>query len=128
MVALYAFGSRAAEVVQRLCGNDAPSEAPDSDLDLGVQPGPGQRLSGRARVDLTLELEALLGVDSGRVDLVVLPEAPPFLALEVVRGELLACTDPDEQARFELYVLRRAGDLVGFERERRRAVLEEGAS
>ncbi|MBI5444541.1 MAG: hypothetical protein HY900_25425 [Deltaproteobacteria bacterium] len=45
-----------------------------------------------------------------------------------MRGELIARTDPDEQARFELHVLRRAGDLVGFEQERVRAVLEEGAS
>jgi hypothetical protein len=67
------------------------------------------------------ELEDLLGV--GRVDLVSLPEAPPFLAVEIVNGELLYEVDPDRAAEYELYVLRRAGDLAPFEHERVRGVL-----
>jgi hypothetical protein len=57
------------------------------------------------------------------VDLVVLPEADPFLALDVIRGELLTCADADAQAEDELYVLRRAGDLARFARERWRLIL-----
>ena len=68
------------------------------------------------RVRLSIELEDLLGVN--RVDLVVLPEADPFLALDIIRGELLYCEDEDAQAEDELYVLRRAGDLAPLERER----------
>ena len=72
-------------------------------------------------VRLATELEDLLGVV--RVDLVMLTEAEPFLALDVVRGELLYCVDPDAQAEEELYVLRRPGDLAPHERERRRLIL-----
>jgi hypothetical protein len=42
------------------------------------------------------ELEDLLEVN--RVDLVILPEADPFLALEVIRGELLYSEELDRQA------------------------------
>ncbi|MHB8766922.1 MAG: nucleotidyltransferase domain-containing protein [Deferrisomatales bacterium] len=125
LVALYAFGSRAEEAGHRLRGEPVTSVRPDADLDVGVLPRRGGRLSVRARVDLATALEDLFQVP--RVDLVVLPETPPFLALEVVRGELLACTDADEEARTQLHVLARAGDLAPYEAERVRAVLEEGA-
>jgi hypothetical protein len=72
-----------------------------------------------------MELEDLFEV--GRVDLVLLPEADPYVALDVIRGELLYTRDPDRQARYELYVLRRAGDLLPFKKERMRMILEEGA-
>jgi hypothetical protein len=61
------------------------------------------------------------------VDLVLLPEADAFLALEIIRGELLYSDDLDRQARYQLFVLRRAGDLAPFQKERIRAILEEGA-
>ena len=61
-----------------------------------------------------------------RVDLVVLPEASPFLALDIVTGELLLARDPDREAEYQLFVLRRAGDLAPFERARRALVLEGG--
>jgi len=53
-------------------------------------------------------------------------EADPFLALEVIRGELLYAEDLDRQARDELYVLRRAGDLLPFKRQRLRLILGIG--
>jgi len=62
----------------------------------------------------------------GRVDLVVLPEAPPFLAVEIIRGELLFSEDLGKQAEDELYILRRAADLAPFALERQRLVLREG--
>jgi hypothetical protein len=40
---------------------------------------------------------------------------------------LLYCADPDHQAEDELYVLRRAGDLARYARERQDLVLAEGA-
>ena len=42
------------------------------------------------------------------------------------RGELLFCADATDQAEYELYVLRRAGDLLPFEHERRDLILKHG--
>lgn len=72
-------------------------------------------------MDLTTALEEELGVS--RVDLVILPEANPFLAAEVVRGELLYTRDEVEESELQLYYLRRAGDLAPFLRERWREVM-----
>lgn len=72
------------------------------------------------------ELEDAFSID--RVGLVSLMEAPPFLDLEIVRGELLYEADPDRIAEYELFVLRRAADLIPFERERVRSVLAEAAT
>ena len=47
-----------------------------------------------------------------------------FLALDIIRGERVFCVDPDRGDEFELYVMRRAGDLAPFERERRRRLLQ----
>jgi hypothetical protein len=52
-------------------------------------------------VRLANELEDLFEVS--RVDLVMLPEADSFMALDIIRGEVLYCTDADEQAEYELY-------------------------
>jgi len=121
--AIYAFGSRAAETGARVRGKNHPAQAlpSDSDLDLGIQPSRRTRLTARDKVRLSLAVEDLFQVPG--VDLVVIPEVDPFLALEIIRGELLFCTDPDEQAEHELHVLRRAGDLASYERERRRLIL-----
>ena len=119
--ALYAFGSRAAEVAAFVQGQGPLDSTSRSDIDLGVLPRPGHRLDVDDRVRLTIELEDLLNVP--RVDLVVLPQAAPYLALDVVSGELLFSADPIREAEYELYVLRRAGDLAFFERERRRTLL-----
>jgi predicted nucleotidyltransferase len=118
---LYVFGSRATEIVGRVRGQAVIPEYPDSDVDIGVWPEPGQHLTAQDRLHLTIELEDLLEVN--RVDLVVLPEASPFLAVDVIRGELLFCSDLDAQAEHELYILRRAGDLAHYERERWRQMI-----
>jgi predicted nucleotidyltransferase len=122
---IYAFGSRAKEVVARLHGEEVSASYPKSDVDIGVRMKPAIRLGLSERVNLALEIEDLLEVP--RADLVPLQEADPFLALEIIRGELLYAEDLDRQARYELYLLRRAGDLVGFKKERIRMIMEEGA-
>ncbi|MFB0533656.1 MAG: nucleotidyltransferase domain-containing protein [Anaerolineae bacterium] len=124
IAALYVFGSRAEEIAGRVRGQAVSSRYADSDVDIGVQPTTGHRPSAQERVRLSIELEELLGVN--RVDLVVLPEADPFLALDIIRGELLYCADEDAQAEDELYVLRRAGDLAYHERARHRQILGVG--
>ena len=87
--------------------------SPRSDVDIGVLPKLGEELSARDRVQLMAALEDLFGV--GRVDLVVLPEASVFLAADAINGELLYDAVPDRTAEFELYVLRRAGDLIAWQ-------------
>lgn len=119
--AMYAFGSRREEICARLAGKPYSTDVPESDLDIGVQPAETSRLSPRDKVRLALGLEDLFDVP--RVDLVLLDEAPPYLALDVIRGELIYCSDYDAQAEHELYVLRRAGDLAYFERQRRHGIL-----
>ena len=85
-------------------------------MDIGVEPMRGRKLSTREKVRLAIELEEIFEVP--RIDLVVVSEVDPFLALDIVRGELIYCADHDEQAEHELYILRRAGDLAPFQRER----------
>jgi hypothetical protein len=121
LVAIYALGSRAMEIAARVRGEEVESVHPSSDADIGVLPARERHLRARERVELMLTLEDVL--DVGRVDLVILPEASAYLALDVVRGELLCVTDPDAEAEFQLYVLRRAGDLAPFERERWHIIL-----
>jgi len=113
---IYAFGSRAAEIAAMMKNGRAIKRASSSDVDIGVRPKQGTRLSTRDLVKLAVKLEDLFGVN--RVDLVLLPEAEPFLALDIIRGELLYADDPLDQAYYELFVLRRAGDLLPFKRER----------
>lgn len=127
---VYVFGSRADEIATRLAGaNTDPPEVPGglpaADVDIAVIPTDPHAWDPERRVDFTIAMEDLLGVH--RVDLVVLPEADPFLALDAIRGELVYTADPDAQARHELYILRRAADLAPFKRERIRMILEGGA-
>jgi predicted nucleotidyltransferase len=119
--AVYVFGSRATEIVKAMAGETVESGLPASDVDIGVQPATIGCLAARDRVGLAADLEDLLAV--GRVDIVVLPEADPFLALDVIRGELLYCADRDLQAEEELHILRRAADLAPFARERWKQML-----
>jgi predicted nucleotidyltransferase len=115
LLAVYVFGSRAAEINARVEQDSVPQDK-DSDVDIGVQPRKFKRLSVKEKSKLSIELEDLLGVS--RVDLVVIPEADPFLAVDIIRGELLYCFDFDELSELELYVLRRAADLAYYKRER----------
>lgn len=119
--ALYAFGSRATEIRALILGESPEIQHPDSDVDLAARTVPEQHLTLQDRVRLALELEDFLQVK--KVDLVLLSEADPFLALDVIRGEVLYFTDPVAQAEDELYILRRAGDLAFQERLRREQIL-----
>ena len=122
--AIYAFGSRADETQQAVLTGTRLSVEAQSDLDVGVLPAPGVHLDAAQRADLVSVLEDLFAPT--RVDLVILPEASPFLALDIVSGELLCARDRDHEAEYQLFVLRRAGDLAPFERERRAIVLAGG--
>lgn len=119
--ALYVFGSRAKEIAEYVLGEGTIITDSRSDVDIGILPSKGHRLDVKDKVNLAVELEDLLGV--GRVDLIVAPEVSPFLALDVIGGELLYSTDLDRSSEYELYVMRKAGDLAYFERQRREYIL-----
>jgi predicted nucleotidyltransferase len=105
--AVYIFGSQS-----------KGDQRPDSDLDLGVLYRTRQPLAA------TLALEQALEQIVGRnVDFVDAARAGAFVALDIVRGDRVFCREPLETDRFELYVLRRAGDLLPFERQRQALLL-----
>jgi uncharacterized protein len=120
--ALYVFGSRAAEVYACVQGLGALASS-SSDVDVGALPMSARLSDPRERVRLAMELEDLLG--ARRVDLVVLPDADPFVAAEVVRGERLYARDEHAADEYDLYILRRAGDLAPLERDRMALILGE---
>ncbi len=125
ILALYAYGSRAGETAALLRGEAKSTKSPGSDLDIGVLPPVGKELSLRDKVRLSARLEDLFRLP--RVDLVVLPGCSAFLALEIVCGELLVDLDADKTSEYELYVMRRAGDLMFYQKRRRQQVISEGA-
>lgn len=123
---LYVFGSRAKELANYASGKGKIASEKNVDVDLGVLPAQKYHLNVKDRVRLTVDLEDLIGVC--RVDLVILSEASPFLALDVIRGEELYSADPNRSAEYELYILRKAGDLAYFERLRRKQILTGASS
>jgi predicted nucleotidyltransferase len=122
---LYVFGSRATEVRDWLQGQHHRLARSVSDVDIGILPLPDLSWGVTEKVRFAIALEDFLDCD--RVDLVYLPEADPFLAAEVVRGERLFAGDKYAADEYDLYVLRRAGDLAFLERERMALVLGEPA-
>ena len=121
---VYAFGSRAGEVRASLYGTGKMDKSTKADVDIGIKPSPKRRaMSVREKVEIALEIENLLGVE--RVDLVILSEADPFLAANIVRGERIFSRDPYSAEEYELYILRRAGDLAPLERERLSMIFAE---
>jgi predicted nucleotidyltransferase len=121
---LYAFGSRAREVQAWAEGENGKLAPGPSDVDIGVKALPGVAWAVAQKVALTIALEDLLGVN--RVDLVVLDTADPFVAANVIRGERLYAQDEYLADEYDLYVLRRAGDLIPLEEERIELIMERG--
>ncbi len=119
--ALYAFGSRATEMLLALNDDMYQFQPSQSDLDIGVLPH--SHLSIDSKVNLTLELEELFNVP--RLDLFILQEVDAFLAANVIRGERIYAEDPYFADEYELFVLRRAGDLAELERQRMSMILQE---
>ena len=81
---IYAFGSRSREAALQLRNKEVRSAYSHSDMDIGVRLRSGVSLGPSARVQLAMKLEDLM--DVSRVDLAILQEADPFLALEIIRG------------------------------------------
>ena len=106
----YAFGSRAKELKEIVDGQGKSSVSVPSDADIGAKLRRGTSLSMRDTIRLAMELEDLLELN--RVDLCLLHKVDPFLAADVIRGERIYCEDEIRADEYELYVLRRAGDLA----------------
>lgn len=119
--ALYVFGSRSAEMLGFIQDDARRLSESQSDLDVGVLPH--SPFSIENKVNLTLELENFF--DSTKVDLIILPEADSFLAANVIRGERVYAEDSYLADEFDLFVLRRAGDLAELERQRMEMILRE---
>ncbi len=102
-----------------LFGSQAQNTAtPTSDIDLGFLFK--HSLSVREQIQLQSKFSEALDQE---VDLVDLSTCNAFLALDIIRGERIYCSDPDACDEFDLYVLRRAGDLAPFEYARRKMLL-----
>ena len=120
---LYVFGSRSKEVATFLDEEGVILPPGSSDVDVGLKLNPGKRLSVKEKALLAVLLEDFLGVN--RVDLVILGDADPFLAADIIRGERVFAQDEEEANEYELFILRRAGDLIPLERERLRLIFKE---
>lgn len=121
--AFYVFGSRAKEVAASIQRKSVSPVKSNADVDIAVLPNARAVLSVREKAEIMLELGELFGVS--RVDLVILPEADPFLAVNTIRGERIYCNDEHRADEYELYLLRRAGDLIPLERERIGLIMDE---
>lgn len=122
---IYLFGSRASETSDyHETGIQAQTRS-QSDLDVGIRLLPGKQLVVADKSRLAARLEELFAV--ARVDLVVLHEANPFLAANIVRGVRFYTADTYDADEYDLYVLRRAGDLAYFERQRQALILGQSA-
>ncbi|MGC1378097.1 MAG: HepT-like ribonuclease domain-containing protein, partial [Anaerolineales bacterium] len=120
---MYVFGSRAGEVWALLNGDGKSLPQSASDVDIAVLPAAA--LTVDQKVTLALALEKLFDVE--RVDLVSLAQADPFLAVNAIRGKRLYAFDAYEADEYDLYVLRRAGDLAEVERARMALALRDEA-
>lgn len=116
---IYAFGSRANEALMMVEGKLRYLSEGPSDLDIGI--GPQNTLTVEEKVEIALALEEIF--DVARVDLVVLSESPLFLSLRIVTEELLYAKDTTFEAEYQLYIMRRAAELISYERMKEKMVL-----
>jgi len=116
---IYAFGSRAKEALDLVEGTVDSLSPEASDLDIGIKPK--RKLTVEEKVEIALAFEDIFNVS--RVDLVVIPEAPTFLALEIVKGELLYAKDSTYEAEYQLYIMRSAAELIPYERMKQKMIL-----
>jgi predicted nucleotidyltransferase len=119
--AFYVFGSRGVELSQAIQDDSIQLVKSPSDLDCGVLTH--SPFSIENKVNLTLELESLFSLSD--IDLFILQEVDAFLAANIIRGERVFAEDPYLTDEYELFVLRRAGDLAELERQRMAMILQE---
>ena len=111
VLALYLFGSRATDGLERLSGR--PVNRGGSDLDVALlfdDPTTDHRRLARLQVALE-DLFAPL-----RVDLVPLDRVDALLQFAAIDGHRVAVTDAARVDRYELDVMRRAAELLPVQR------------
>jgi predicted nucleotidyltransferase len=115
ILALYLFGSRVEDGLERLAGVGV--DGLGSDLDVGVV-FDGSVIDYRRLGALQVELEDLFA--PLRVDLVPLQRVDPLFQFAAIDGRRIAATDTTRADLFELLVMRRAAEALPIERERER--------
>ena len=116
---IYAFGSRAKEALGLVEGRIEQFSPSLSDLDIGIKPD--RALTVEEKVKIAIMFEDLF--DVVRVDLILLPDAPISLALEIVMGEILYVRDSTYEAEYQLYIMRQAADLLPYEQMKQRMIM-----
>jgi predicted nucleotidyltransferase len=116
---IYAFGSRAKEALDLVEDRIEHFSSTPSDLDIGVKSE--RPLTVEEKVEIAILFEDLFDVP--RVDLIVLSEAPVSLVLEIVTGEILYMQDTTFEAEYQLYIMRRAADLLPYEQMKQRMIM-----
>ncbi len=116
---IYAFGSRAKEALDLVEDRFEHLPSTQADLDIGIKPE--KPLTVEEKVKIAILLEDVFNVP--RVDLIVLPEAPVFLAFEIVTGEILYMQDSTYEAEYQLYIMRMAADLFPYEQMKQRMIM-----
>jgi predicted nucleotidyltransferase len=118
---IYAFGSRAKEASDIVEGRIQRFSSKSSDLDIGIKPE--THLTVEEKVNIAIFFEDLFDVP--RVDLIILPEAPVSLALEIVTGEILYMQDSTYEAEYQLYIMRQAADILPYERMKQEMMMSD---
>jgi predicted nucleotidyltransferase len=112
LLSVYLFGSRADDGLRRLQGLQVAGAG--SDLDVGVF-FQSRQLDVRRLGVLQIALEEIFG--PLRVDLVPLDRVDPLFQFRAVDGHRVAATDSTAADERELEVMRRAADLLPFQRQ-----------
>ena len=90
-----------------------------ADLDIGIKAG--RHLRVEEKVKIALIFEDIFNV--AKVDIVIVSEVPIFLALEIVKGELLYAENLTHEAEYQLYIMRRAAEIIPYERMKQKMTL-----
>jgi predicted nucleotidyltransferase len=111
LLAIYLFGSRADDGLRLLQGDPVPVAG--SDLDIGVF-----FATRRTDTDMLGELQNALEeiFEPLRVDLVPLDRVDPLFQARAIDGHRVATADSTAADERELEVMRRAADLLPFQR------------
>ena len=112
LLSIYLFGSRAEDGGRRFRGQSV--DGAGSDLDGGVFGGGGVVAAARLGA-LLVALEDLFA--PLRVDLVPLDRVDPLFQFAAIQGERIAASDSTSADEKELDVMRRAADLLPFQRQ-----------
>jgi len=116
---IYAFGSKGKEALDIVKGKMEHLSSSSVDLDIGIKAE--RHLNVEEKVKIELIFEDIFNV--AKVDIVVVSEVPILLALEIVKGELLYAKDLTHEAEYQLHIMRRAAEIVPYERMKQKMTL-----